>query len=150
MRPSIDALQLWSPLSFLSGIVRKFGENVHFQWASNLEEQGQRARVMLLLCWVIGHRLPRDKIYLLVSTAVGDGLERVGRGDQAGLLLQLRLVETVLMSLVDMIETWLPLKLENSPYCGEALVSNDEDKPIAHTELWVYNGDGYGYPFFFS
>jgi len=138
--------ELGHPLASLSGLFKKLGQNEHFRRTSNLGEQGRRARIMMLLCWVIGHRLSRDKVRQLVSTAVGDALATIDTGDRVDSLLQLQQVEKVLERIADMIKTRLPLPKERNPFYGEDFVPNDEDKPIPRAQLWAYSeglGEGY-------
>jgi hypothetical protein len=138
--------ELRKPLLPFSGLFKKLGENVHFKSTSNLGEQGQRARIILLLCWVIGHRLPKDKMRQLVSTAVDDGFAAMQTDEHVDSLLQLHSVRGVLDQLANMIKTRLPLSKERNPFYGEDFVAEDEDKAIPRAELWAYReelGEGY-------
>jgi hypothetical protein len=74
-----------------------------------LGETGTRARIMLLLLWIIGHRLSEDSVAKLLSTAVGDAIRRDGNQDLEDELQQLVSVKEVLVSLRKMIKTKLPL-----------------------------------------
>jgi hypothetical protein len=131
--------ELKSPLALLGGPFKKLGQNEHFRRTSNLGEQGRRARIMMLLCWVIGHRLPQDKVRQFVSTTVGDALSTFETGDHVDTLLQLHMVRKVLEQLAKMIRTRLPLPKERNPFYGEDFVVEDEDKVVPHTDLWAYS-----------
>ena len=130
--------ELKSPLALLRGSFNKLGQNDHFRRTSNLGEQGRRARIMMLICWVIGHRLPQDKVRQFVSTTVGDGLSTLETGDHVDVLLQLHAVGKVLEQLAKMFRTRLPLPKEKNPFYGEDFVAEDEDKIVPHAELWAY------------
>ena len=131
--------ELKSPLALLGGSFKKLGQNDHFRRTSNLGDQGRRARIMMLICWVIGHRLPQDKVRQFVSTTVGDALSAFGTGDHVDTLLQLHMVRKVLEQLAKMIKTRLPLPKEMNPFYGEDFVVEDEDKVVPHAELWAYS-----------
>jgi len=153
MRPPTQVLgdldwytELKSPLALLGGLFKKLGQNDHFRRTSNLGEQGRRARIMMLICWVIGHRLPQDKVRQFVSTTVGDALATFETGDHVDTLLQLHMVRKVLEQLAKMIRTRLPLPKERNPFYGEDFVADDEDKVVPRAELWAYGeepGEGY-------
>lgn len=132
--------ELWHPLAFSQGIFKTIGQNEHFQRASLLGETGRRVGIMLLLCWVIGHRLSVDCINRLVSTTVEDALNEVF-SDPTDVqdLTQLLDVRKVLESITRMIRTHLPLPPDRNPFYGEDFSSEDEDKPIPHSELWAYS-----------
>jgi len=74
-----------------------------------LGDTGTRARIMMLLLWIIGHRLSEDQVGRLISTAVGDALKRDQSPDELLELTQLDSVNRVLVSLRKMIKTKLPL-----------------------------------------
>jgi len=93
---------------------------------------------MMLICWVIGHRLPQDKVRQFVSTTVGDALATFETGNHVDTLLQLHMVRKVLEQLAKMIRTRLPLPKERNPFYGEDFVADDEDKVVPRAELWAY------------
>lgn len=64
---------------------------------------------MLLLLWIIGHRLSEDSVAKLLSAAFGDAIKRDGNQDLEEELNQLMSVKEVLVSLQKMIKTKLPL-----------------------------------------
>lgn len=74
-----------------------------------LGDTGTRARIMMLLLWIIGHRLSEDSVAKLVSTAVGDAMQRDGNVDLETELASLDSVKRVLTSLQKMIKTKIPL-----------------------------------------
>jgi hypothetical protein len=131
--------ELKSPLALLSGPFKRLGQNNHFRRTSNLGEQGRRARIMMLICWVIGHRLPQDKVRQFVSTTVGDALSIIEPRDHTDMLLQLHMVRKILEQLAKMIRTRLPLPKERNPFYGDDYAVGDEDKVIPHAELWAYS-----------
>ncbi|KAJ7627681.1 hypothetical protein DFH06DRAFT_1443298 [Mycena polygramma] len=98
--------------TFNSGIFRRLGQNEHFKKMALLGETGTRARIMLLLLWIIGHRLSEDSVAKLLSTAVGDAIRRDENSELEEELEQLVLVKEVLVSLRKMIKTKLPLPPE--------------------------------------
>lgn len=76
-----------------------------------LGDTGARARIMLLLLWIIGHRLSEDSVARLLSTAFGDAIKRddsenQGLEDEVNALVS---VKEVLVSLRKMIKMKLPL-----------------------------------------
>ena len=133
--------ELGPQLGSLSGLFKKLGQNEHFKRTSLLGESGRRARIMMLLCWVIGHRLPLDRVRQLLSTAVGDALDSTETKDLADALQMLHhdLVQKVLKQIASMIKTRLPLPKERNPFYGEDFIQEDEDKAVPRAELWVYN-----------
>jgi len=131
--------ELKSPLALLGGPFKKLGQNDHFRRTSNLGEQGRRTRIMMLLCWVIGHRLPQDKARQFISTTVGDALSTIETADHADTLLQLHMLRKILDQLAKMIRTRLPLPKERNPFYGDDFAVDDEDKVVPRAELWVYS-----------
>ena len=100
----------------------------------------------MLICWVIGHRLPQDKVRQFISTTVGDALATLETGEHVDTLLQLHMVWRVLEQLAKMIRTRLPLPKERNPFYGEDFSADDEDKVVPRAELWAYcdePGEGY-------
>ncbi|KAK7438592.1 hypothetical protein VKT23_017927 [Stygiomarasmius scandens] len=143
MRPPTGVLadadwytELRSP--FTSGIFRKLGQNEHFMRTALLGDTGTRARIMMLLLWIIGHRLSEDQVGKLISTAVGDALKRDQSPDELLELTQLDSVNRVLVSLRKMIKTKLPLPPDRNPFQGRDYHPEDEDKPLPRSELWGY------------
>ncbi|KAF9061843.1 hypothetical protein BDP27DRAFT_313586 [Rhodocollybia butyracea] len=130
--------ELRSPLT--SGIFKKLGQNEHFKKASLLGDTGTRTRIMMLLLWIIGHRLSEDQVGKLISAAVGEALKR-GRTESPNLeveLAQLDSVSSVLLSLKKMIKTKLPLPPDRNPFQGHDFRVEDEDKALPRSELWGY------------
>ncbi|KAF4584696.1 hypothetical protein EYR38_001927 [Pleurotus pulmonarius] len=148
MQPPTDILgdldwyqELNSSLPSFRGIFGSFKQNSHFKRASTLGEEGTRARIMLLLLWVVGHRLPLDKVRQLVSTAIDDGmgvLRSRAKGDGEP-LMGLYQVQGVVEQLARMIKTRLPLAKESNPFYGHDFTADDEDKAMPRDELWVYD-----------
>ncbi|KAJ7429895.1 hypothetical protein FB451DRAFT_586133 [Mycena latifolia] len=99
--------ELRSP--FTSGIFRRLGQNEHFKRMALLGDAGTRARIMLLLLWIIGHRLSDDSVGKLLSTAFGDAIRREESQELEEEIAQLASVKDVLVSLRKMIKTKLPL-----------------------------------------
>ncbi|KAK0205941.1 hypothetical protein DFS33DRAFT_544920 [Desarmillaria ectypa] len=126
--------------SFVAGIFRKLGQNEHFKTTALLGETGTRARIMMLLLWIIGHRLSEDEVGRLLSHTLGDAF-RVTNSLSVTLateLMQLDSVKPVLVSLRKMIKTKLPLPPDRNPFVGEDYNPADEDKVLPHAELWGY------------
>ncbi|KAF9489170.1 hypothetical protein BDN71DRAFT_1456483 [Pleurotus eryngii] len=141
--------ELNSSLPSFGGIFRSFKQNSHFKRASTLGEEGTRARIMLLLLWVVGHRLPLDKVRQLVSTAIDDGMSVLGSRAKGNgePLLGLYQVQGVVEQLARMIKTRLPLGKESNPFYGHDFTADDEDKAMPRDELWVYDDSlGKGLP----
>ncbi|KAF7437511.1 hypothetical protein PC9H_004353 [Pleurotus ostreatus] len=148
MQPPTDILgdldwyqELNSSLPSFGGIFKSLKQNSHFKRASTLGEEGTRARIMLLLLWVVGHRLPLDKVRQLVSTAIDNGMSVLrsrakGNGEP---LLGLYQVQGVVEQLARMIKTRLPLGKESNPFYGHDFTADDEDKAMPRDELWVYD-----------
>ncbi|KAJ7853762.1 hypothetical protein B0H13DRAFT_2082515 [Mycena leptocephala] len=124
--------------TFTFGIFRRLGQNEHFKKMALLGETGTRARIMLLLLWIIGHRLSEDSVAKLLSTAVGDAIRRDGNQDLEDELQQLVSVKEVLVSLRKMIKTKLPLPPDRNPFQGRDYSPEDEDKALPRSELWGY------------
>lgn len=125
------------PLSwFMFGNVAK---NEHFKRLALLGETGTRARIVLLLLWVIGHRLPKDKIGTLISTAVGDALARDNIGPSLDHVQELGSVNKAMKDLVRMIQTKLPLPPQRNPFFGDDYELSDEGKSLPRDELWAYS-----------
>ncbi|KZS87358.1 hypothetical protein SISNIDRAFT_460971 [Sistotremastrum niveocremeum HHB9708] len=114
------------------------GKNEHFKRLALLGETGTRARIMLLLLWVIGHRLPKDKIGQLLSTAVGDALSRDRVGTSLDHVQELGSVNKAMKELVRMIQTKLPLPPQRNPFYGDDYEPADEGKSLPRDELWAY------------
>ncbi|THU95894.1 hypothetical protein K435DRAFT_112089 [Dendrothele bispora CBS 962.96] len=96
---------------------------------------------MMLLLWIIGHRLSEDQVGKLVSTAVGDALKREQLQNpelEFQELTQLDSVNHVLVSLRKMIKTKLPLPPDRNPFQGRDYNPEDENKPLPRSELWGY------------
>ncbi|KIK58203.1 hypothetical protein GYMLUDRAFT_45415 [Collybiopsis luxurians FD-317 M1] len=124
--------------TFTSGIFRKLGQNEHFKRMALLGDIGTRARIMVLLLWIIGHRLSEDSLAKLLSTSFGDAIKRSGTTDLETELSQLDSVNKVLVSLRKMIKTKLPLPADRNPFLGRDYNVGDEDKPLPHSSLWGY------------
>ncbi|KAJ6498335.1 hypothetical protein DFH09DRAFT_1204218 [Mycena vulgaris] len=124
--------------TFNSGIFRRLGQNEHFKKMALLGDTGTRARIMLLLLWIIGHRLSDDAIGKLLSTAFGDAIRREGNQDLEEEIAQLASVKDVLSSLRKMIKTKLPLPPDRNPFQGRDYNPEDEDKALPRSELWGY------------
>jgi len=93
---------------------------------------------MLLICWVIGHRLSLDKARQFISTTVGDALSTIQPAD-GDTLLKLDMVRKVLEQLAKMIRSRMPLQKEMNPFYGEDFIPSDEDKIVPRAELWAYS-----------
>ncbi|KAF7367400.1 hypothetical protein MSAN_00802600 [Mycena sanguinolenta] len=106
--------------TFTAGIFRRLGQNEHFKKMALLGDIGTRARIMLLLLWIIGHRLQDGN----------HGLEEE--------VAQLTSVKDVLVSLRKMIKTKLPLPPDRNPFQGRDYSAEDEDKALPRSELWGY------------
>ncbi len=78
---------------------------------SLLGDTGMRARIMLLLLWIIGHRLSEDSVSKLLSTTFGDAIKIIGGANEnlEAELVQMDSVNRVLVSLQKMIKRKLPL-----------------------------------------
>jgi hypothetical protein len=114
----------------------------HFWRTSQIGEQGRRARIMILLCWVIGLRLPQDRVHAMVLDAVADAIATVETSSQhLVLMLELYWVKRVLERLVTMIITRLPAPFDNNSFYGGDFIAYCEDEPILHSNLWAYNED---------
>ncbi|KAF5387542.1 hypothetical protein D9757_006541 [Collybiopsis confluens] len=126
--------------SVSSTIFRRLGQNEHFQRMALLGDIGTRARIMVLLLWIIGHRLSEDALAKLLSTAFADALRRdlSTSLDLQSELLQLDSVTKVLVSLRKMIKTKLPLPADRNPFQGPDYDVKDEDKPLPRSSLWGY------------
>ncbi|KAJ7039899.1 hypothetical protein C8F04DRAFT_1085268 [Mycena alexandri] len=123
--------------TFSSGIFRRLGQNDHFKRMALLGDTGTRARIMLLLLWIIGHRLS-ESVAKLLSTAFGDAIKRDENQDLEDEINQLVLVKEVLVSLRKMIKMKLPLAPDRNPFLGDDYTPEDEDKPLPRSELWGY------------
>ncbi|PBK64091.1 hypothetical protein ARMSODRAFT_1023496 [Armillaria solidipes] len=126
--------------TFVAGIFRKLGQNEHFKTTALLGETGTRARIMMLLLWIIGHRLSEDEVGRLLSHTLGDAF-RVTNDLSVTLateLMQLDSVKPVMMSLRKMIKTKLPLPPDRNPFLGADYNPADEDKALPRAELWGY------------
>ncbi|KAJ6571849.1 hypothetical protein B0H19DRAFT_1131557 [Mycena capillaripes] len=124
--------------TFNSGIFHRLGQNEHFKKMALLGETGTRARIMLLLLWIIGHRLSQDSVATLLSTVFGDAIRREENPDLDDELQQLVSVKEVLVSLRKMIKTKLPLSPDRNPFQGRDYSPEDEDKALPRSELWGY------------
>ncbi|KAE9407544.1 hypothetical protein BT96DRAFT_986537 [Gymnopus androsaceus JB14] len=124
--------------SFTSGIFRKLGQNEHFRRMALLGDTGTRARIMMLLLWIIGHRLAEDSVAKLLSTAMGDAIRRDGNLDLEAELVSLDSVKRVLTSLQKMIKTKIPLPPDRNPFQGRDYNITDEDLALPRSELWGY------------
>ncbi|KAJ7627674.1 hypothetical protein DFH06DRAFT_1227823 [Mycena polygramma] len=138
--PLVSSLTSIGTPSFvpLSTPVSLLGQNEHFKKMALLGETGTRARIMLLLLWIIGHRLSEDSVAKLLSTAVGDAIRRDENSELEEELEQLVLVKEVLVSLRKMIKTKLPLPPDRNPFQGRDYSPGDEDKALPRSELWGY------------
>ncbi|PCH40333.1 hypothetical protein WOLCODRAFT_150373 [Wolfiporia cocos MD-104 SS10] len=144
MRPPTDVLadldwytELRAPV-LSAAFFGSLGKNEHFKRLAKLGETGTRARIMLLLCWVIGHRLPKDRVEQLLSTALHDAL---GHADAAALMDGIQrhaAVQKVVGDLAKMVKTRLPLPTSYNPFYGPDFVAADEDKALPRAELWAY------------
>jgi hypothetical protein len=81
-----------------------------------LGETGTRARIIMLLLWILGHRLSEDQIRKLLSTAIGDALPKDAAGTLIDELQRLSSVQKVLTDLCKMIKTKLPLPPGQPPW----------------------------------
>jgi hypothetical protein len=81
-----------------------------------LGETGTRARIIMLLLWILGHRLSEDQIRKLLSTAIGDALPKDVAGTLIDELQRLSSVQKVLTDLCKMIKTKLPLPPGQPPW----------------------------------
>ncbi|KAK0490102.1 hypothetical protein EDD18DRAFT_1358738 [Armillaria luteobubalina] len=126
--------------SFVAGIFRKLGQNEHFKTTALLGETGTRARIMMLLLWIIGHRLSEDEVGRLLSHTLGDAFRATNSLSvtSATELMQLDSVKPVMVSLRKMIKTKLPLPPDRNPFLGEDYNPADEDKALPRAELWGY------------
>ncbi|KAF7326356.1 hypothetical protein MVEN_02621900 [Mycena venus] len=114
------------------------GQNEHFKKMALLGETGTRARIMLLLLWIIGHRLSEDSVAKLLSAAFGDAIRRDENPDLEKELEKLVSVKEVFGSLRKMIKTKLPLPPDRNPFQGRDYNPQDEDKALPRSELWGY------------
>ncbi|KAK0220580.1 hypothetical protein IW262DRAFT_1036228 [Armillaria fumosa] len=126
--------------SFIAGIFRKLGQNEHFKTTALLGETGTRARIMMLLLWIIGHRLSEDEVGRLLSHTLGDAFRATNSLSviSATELMQLESIKPVMVSLRKMIKTKLPLPPDRNPFLGEDYSPADEDKALPRAELWGY------------
>ncbi|KAJ7239022.1 hypothetical protein B0H12DRAFT_85226 [Mycena haematopus] len=124
--------------TFTSGIFRRLGQNEHFKKMALLGDTGTRARIMLLLLWIVGHRLREDAVGKLLSTAFGDAIRQDGNQDLEEEVAQLASVKDVLISLRKMIKSKLPLPPDRNPFQGRDYSPVDEDKALPRSELWGY------------
>ncbi|KAJ7773483.1 hypothetical protein B0H16DRAFT_1512507 [Mycena metata] len=126
--------------TFSAGIFRRLGQNEHFKRMASLGGTGARARIMLLLLWIIGHRLSEDSVARLLSTAFGDAIKRDDSENQdlENEINALVSVKEVLVSLRKMIKRKLPLPSDRNPFLGHDYTPEDEDKPLPRSELWGY------------
>lgn len=130
---------------------------VHFHETSTMGPVGQRARIMMLLFWIIGHKIKRDKIRQMLSTAVHDGFEKQSTAtvvaasatptdpadvrqsvDLATTIEKLHEVTDVFDSIATMIKTQLPLPRYNNPFYGDDYNERDDDLSFPKEFLWVY------------
>ncbi|KAG6813609.1 hypothetical protein H0H92_009226 [Tricholoma furcatifolium] len=90
---------------------------------------GTRARIMMLLLWLLGHRLTRDKRTQLVSTAISHGLR--GRSPEEGNLvelLDLDYVQAVIQDLSQMMGEKLPIDPLLNPFGPHYTPSKQRDE----------------------
>ncbi|KAF9071478.1 hypothetical protein BDP27DRAFT_1322205 [Rhodocollybia butyracea] len=125
------------------GIFQKLGQHRHFKKTALLGNAGSRARIMMLLLWILGNRLAEDQIGRMLSAAVSDGLQAVEPNTEptntfADELLHLDSMKQVLIDLRRMIKTKLPLPPDRNPFLGRDYRAKDEDESIPRSELWGY------------
>ncbi|KAF8894989.1 hypothetical protein CPB85DRAFT_221418 [Mucidula mucida] len=113
VHPPACWLTLTGILSFAPHLPLAYSENLneHFKRMSLLGDTGMRARIMLLLLWIIGHRLSEDYVSKLLSTTFGDAIKIIGGAneDLEAELAHIDSVNRVLVSLQKMIKRKLPL-----------------------------------------
>ncbi|KAK7444575.1 hypothetical protein VKT23_015253 [Stygiomarasmius scandens] len=114
----------------------------HFKRAGSLGDVGKRARIMMLLLWINGHRLNKDKIRMLVSTVIEDGLRSQRGSDHIpseSEVTALDSVNSIIKSLADMIKNRVPLPEDFNPFKGSDFREGDEKKSLSREGLWIYN-----------
>jgi hypothetical protein len=115
------------------------GPSNHFWHTLQIGEQGQQARIMILLCWVIGHWLLEDKVRTLVINAVEDAIATVKTSSRhLDSILQFYWVKKVLEQLAIMIKMRLPAANDRNSFYSRYFIASLEDEPIPHVKLWVY------------
>ena len=139
IHPALDSMK--TPADILVNFDWRvgLGPSNHFWRTLQIGEQGRQARIMILLCWVIGHRLPEDKVRTLVINAVEDAIATVKTSSQhLDSILQFYWVKKVLEQLAIMIKTRLPAAKDRNSFYGRYFMASLEDEPIPHAKLWVY------------
>ncbi|KIK68267.1 hypothetical protein GYMLUDRAFT_35648 [Collybiopsis luxurians FD-317 M1] len=124
------------------GIFKRLGQYQHFRRTGILGEIGSRARIMILLLWILGHRLTEGHIDRMLSIAVSDGLQEAIVGGSVSLsseeIIQIDWVKGTLVELRRMIKTKLPLPSDYNPFLCVDYYAEDEDKSLPRSELWAY------------
>ncbi len=116
------------------------GQNEHFKTTALLGETGTRARIMMLLLWIIGHRLSEDEVGRLLSHTLGDAFRATNSLSvtSATELMQLDSVKPIMVSLRKMIKTKLPLppgKYLSNTFAYDLLTFSYRPQPVLRRGL---------------
>ncbi|KIK54714.1 hypothetical protein GYMLUDRAFT_99872 [Collybiopsis luxurians FD-317 M1] len=118
----------------------------HFGRLALLGSIGQRARVMLILLWVIGHRLSDDKVESLISQACEEGIDKIPVVSQAVPKAEVykwadKIVtfRDVLVSLRKTIKKRQPMKKGCNPFEKPNFKPKTEREPILASESYAMN-----------
>lgn len=151
----------FSPTSYFAKLRDRWSWlSSHFYNAAKMGNVGLRARAMMLLCWVLGHKLKRPAIRTMLSDAVSDALQGellreplgeaghstandVGREDTMPLLahvLEVEEVQAAFQSIATMIITRLPLQDYINPCYGDDYLElkGQDDVPCEKQDFLVY------------